>query len=104
MNIILFIDRFFRKLSNMWRKYVFAKRINCPHRDFSLVGKVHLINTNIRLGRNVTIYPDVMFWGDGPIDIGDNVNIGIGTIIYSYHGGGGIHQIKHSHCRSMLYY
>lgn len=72
----------------MWRKYVFAKRINCPHRDFSLVGKVHLINTNIRLGRNVTIYPDVMFWGDGPIEIGDNVDIGIGTIIYSYHRGG----------------
>lgn len=41
------------------------------------------INTNIRLGKNVAIYPHVMFFGNGPIEIGDNVSIGNDTIIAS---------------------
>lgn len=37
------------------------------------------------MGKNVTLYPGVYLWGND-IDIGDNVDIGIGTIIYSKNG------------------
>lgn len=36
----------------------------------------------------MTIYPNVMFFGDGPIEIGNNVAIGNNTIIYSSKDGG----------------
>lgn len=88
MNLVLFLDRVMNKVKRCYRKYIFRKRIGCSHNSFSLVGKVTLINTNIRIGKNVTIYPDVMFFGDGPIVIGDNVNIGNNTIIYSSKTGG----------------
>lgn len=39
------------------------------------------------LGKNVVIYPHIMFFGQGPVIIGDNVNIGNGTILYAYCGG-----------------
>ncbi len=52
------------------------------------MGKITLINPNILIGNNATIYPDVMFFGDGVIKIGDNVDIGNGTIIYASKSGG----------------
>lgn len=90
MNLILLFDRVVNKIRRNYKKYVFKKKIGCVHDSFSLVGDVNLINTNIVLGKNVTIYPDVMFFGDGPIIIGDNVNIGNNTIIYSSKDGGGV--------------
>jgi acetyltransferase-like isoleucine patch superfamily enzyme len=48
-----------------------------------ILGKVYINATNIKIGKNVTIYPNAYFWGDGLIEIGDNVDIGIGTIIFS---------------------
>ena len=89
MNQIVRADFFLRHLLRKYRHYIFRKRIGCTHSDFLLVGKITLINTNIKLGHNVTIYPDVMFFGDGPIEIGDNVDIGNGTILYSAKAGGG---------------
>ena len=88
MNPVLLFDRILRKIQSEYRKYIFKNRIRCDHSDFSLVGKVTLINSNIKLGHNVTIYPDVMFFGDGLIEIGDNVDIGNGTIIYASKSGG----------------
>lgn len=90
MNLILLFERFKRKINSAYRKYIFKKQIGCSHSDFSLVGGITLINKNIKLGHNVTIYPDVMFFGDGLIEIGDNVDIGNGTIIYSSKNGGGV--------------
>ena len=84
--MLLLFDRVLQKIIRTYRKAVFRKKINCPHKDFNLVGRVTLINTNIKLGKNVTIYPDVMFFGDGNIVIGDNVDIGKDTIIYSSSG------------------
>ncbi len=81
--MLVLFDRLVHKAIRIYRKAVFRKKIGCPHKRFSLVGKVTLINPNIKLGKNVIIYPDVMFFGDGPIIIGDNVAIGNGTIIYS---------------------
>lgn len=88
MNVILLFDRVKNKVRRTYRKYVFRKRIGCDHNAFSLVGNVTLINTNIQLGKDVTIYPNVMFFGDGPIVIGDHVDIGNDTIIYASENGG----------------
>ena len=88
MNLVLLFDRAVRKINRSYNKYIFKKRIRCDHSDFYLVGNVTLINSNIKLGHNVTIYPDVMFFGDGLIEIGDNVDIGNGTIIYASKSGG----------------
>lgn len=96
MNLILLFDRGIRKIQFNYRKYVFRKKIGCEHKDFSIVGKITLINRNIRLGHHVTIYPDVMLFGDGLIDIGDNVDIGNGTIIYASKSGGGVTIGKNS--------
>ena len=86
--MVLLFDRLLNKIIRSYRKCVFQKKIHCKHKCFSLVGKVYLINTNVRLGKNVTLYPDVMLWGDGPIIIGDNVTIGNGTVIYASQKGG----------------
>lgn len=83
MSLILLIERTKNRLVRRWRKKVFKESINCPHNQFNLVGNVNLINKNIKLGKNVTIYPNVMFFGDGLIEIGDNVDIGNNTIIYA---------------------
>lgn len=82
------IFRSFDAVIRYYRKCKFRHQIGCPHKNFSIVGNVTLINRNIILGNNVTLYPGVMFWGDGPIVIGDNVDIGNGTILYSSKGGG----------------
>lgn len=52
-----------------------------PH----ILGRVYINCTNLKIGKNVTLYPNVYLWGDN-IEIGDNVDIGIGTIIYSKNG------------------
>ena len=86
--MILLFDRIIRKIQREYRKTVFRKKIGCKHKDFTLVGSVNVINKNIKIGKNVTIYPDVVFWGDGDIIIGDNVDIGYGTIIFASKAGG----------------
>lgn len=86
--MVLLFDKLLNKMIRSYRKYIFRKKIHCEHKNFSLVGKVHLINNDVKIGNNVTIYPDVMLWGDGPIIIGDNVRIGNGTIIYASKCGG----------------
>lgn len=89
MRIIILIERIKNKIVREYRKAVFKDMINCDHNQFSIVGKITLINKNIRLGKNVTIYPNCMFFGDGVIEIGDNVDIGNGTVIYSSKDRGG---------------
>ncbi len=85
MNVIVLFDRIKNKLLKKYREYIFYKKTG---QKINLVKDITLINTNLKIGKNVTLYPDVMLFGDGLIEIGDNVNIGNGTIIYaSSHGG-----------------
>lgn len=90
MKILWNFDRLKEKIRRWYRKEVFKEKIACPHSDFTIVGEITLINRNITLGHNVTIYPDVMFFGDGPIIIGNNVSIGNGTVIYASNTDGGV--------------
>ena len=82
------IERLRNQIKCRYRKRLFKEKTKCTHNDFSIIGDITLINCNVKIGRNVTIYPDVMFFGDGLIDIGDNSAIGNGTIIYSSKDGG----------------
>ncbi len=62
---------------------MFLARIGSNAKNVKILGKIYVNATNVKVGSNLTIYPLVYFWGDGEIIIGDNVDIGIGTIIYS---------------------
>ena len=83
-----YVYRIIDAVARTYRKRKFRNEIRCPHKDFNLVGPITVINRRVKLGKNVTIYPGVMFWGDGPIIIGDNVSIGNQTVIYSSQMGG----------------
>lgn len=85
-SLFLFIDRVINKILRTYRNYAFYVKTGCRA---NLVGRMTLINRNVKCGKNVTLYPDVMFFGDGRIEIGDNVDIGNGTIIYASKFGGG---------------
>lgn len=65
--IIKLINRIIIKIIRSYRKQVFKAEIGCSHSNFSILGEITLINKNIKIGDNVTFYPGVMFWGDGPI-------------------------------------
>ena len=67
MNIIMLFDRVKNKIKRPYRSYIFRKTVNCPHKNFKLVGDITVINRNIQVGQNVCIYPGCMFFGDGPI-------------------------------------
>ena len=88
IKIILFVYKILYKIKILFIKISFAQYIKLKHLNFTLVGPIYFINKNVKIGTNVVIYPDVMFFGDGLIDIGDNVVIGNGTIIYSSKMGG----------------
>lgn len=88
MGIIELLYRSGNKLSNFIRKLYFKELTHNDISSLTICGKIHLINKNIKIGSNVTIYPEVQFFGDGEIIIGDNVSIGNGTILYSSQNGG----------------
>ena len=101
MKILVLFERIKNKIVREYRKKLFYYR---TEQKASLVGDIILINTNLKFGKNVTIYPDVMLWGDGIIEIGDNVDIGTGTIIYSSkNGGGGTYRRQYYNSSSNLY-
>ncbi|PWM89323.1 MAG: hypothetical protein DBY16_10450 [Coprobacter sp.] len=83
MNLFLIIDSIKSHVQRRYRKYIFLQRTRTPHKAVTLLGNVYLNASNVKIGRNVTIYPNVSFEGVGEIIIGDNVSIGFGCIIHS---------------------
>lgn len=83
-------ERAKNKIRRMYKKVVFLDTIKSKARGLYIVGDYTLINKNITIGRNVVIYPNVMFFGQGPIVIGDNVKIGNGTVLYASNVCGGV--------------
>lgn len=81
----LLFERIKNKILKKYREYIF---FCLTGQKVKLVKNITLINRNVKIGKNVTIYPDVMLFGDGLIEIGDNVEIGNGTIIYASKEGG----------------
>jgi len=89
MNILWIIDRISWKIKRWYRNKLFCSLIeSIPKGEKPLIGDVVLANRNVRMGSNVHIYPGVWFWGDGEITIGNNVDIGTGTMLYASSRGG----------------
>ena len=88
MSFIAVIDKVIQKFLAIYRKELFRAKTNCGHRQFKILGPVYVLNPNLTIGRNVIIFPGVMFFGKGPIVIGDNTKIGNNTVIYSSPMGG----------------
>lgn len=96
-------ERAKNKIKRLYRRGVFLDTIKSKQKSLYVVGDYTLINRNVTIGKNVVIYPNVMFFGQGPIVIGDHVNIGNGTILYASdtRGGGitiGDHVMIAAHC------
>lgn len=85
MKLVCYFSRLLNKVKRLYYSRAFYEKTGQRAR---LVGDVILINTNLKIGNNVTIYPYVQFFGNGLIEIGDNVSIGTGTIIYASQNGG----------------
>lgn len=80
-DIFSLLYRFLRKIFSFLQfHYVkrWVKGSNVP----IILGNVYIQTKNLKIGKNVTLYPGVYLWGNN-IEIGDNVNIGVGTIIFS---------------------
>lgn len=75
------IFRIKEKMLRYIRNKVIQKQLNLKN-SLRVLGKIYINATDVKIGKNVTIYPGVYLWGKN-IEIGDNVDIGIGTIIYS---------------------
>lgn len=87
MKPILLFDRVKNKVRRMYRERVLFARTG---QHAKLMGHVTILNENLHFGRNVTLFPDVMIFGDGEVTVGDNVAIGNGTVIYASKAGGGV--------------
>lgn len=69
----------------MYRMYITDKHVFSNMGGVNLLGKIYLFSKCIENGRDLSIWPNVYFSGDN-ISIGDNVQIGYGTIIHSSKG------------------
>lgn len=81
--MILFIDRCIQKIKSEYRKALFRKMTGNKGKNLKIRGEIYVMNKNITIGDNVAIYPGVQFFGDGLIEIGNNVSIGNGTLVYA---------------------
>ena len=65
----IFIERIYNFILRKWRKAVFKYKTGTKHNNFKLTGKVRIMSSHIdvEIGQNVTIYDDVILWGDAPI-------------------------------------
>lgn len=83
-------DRVKEKWLRYYRLCVFRAKTGQKAEGCMILGKITIINPNVKVGKNVIFYPGIMLWGDGCIEIGDNVDIGKDTIIYAKAPQGGI--------------
>lgn len=104
MKLILLFDRLNNKIKRSYRKRIFKAMIGCNHNDFSIVGDITVINKNIKLGHNVTIYPDVMLFGDGEIVIGGQRRYWKRNDYLFFERRWCNNRQRYYDCRSVLYY
>ncbi len=83
----MLIDRIWNKLERDHYRRNFMSQARCADVP-AIHGRVTVNASDVEIGRNLSVYPGAYFWGDGPIAIGDNVDIGKDTILYAHKGGG----------------
>lgn len=96
-------DRILMKFKRWYWKNVLSFQVGQKLENCRVYGRVTVLNNNIKIGKNVTFYPNVMLFGNGEIQIGNNVALGNNTIIYS-HNRGGIYRQRYNDCSRQLYY
>ena len=79
------INNFFKIIDKIKRKYYSIKfnKYTKNTNKIMCLGSINIINKNIKIGKNVVLYPNVSFEGEGVIEIGNNVKIGTNTILYA---------------------
>lgn len=82
------ISRVILKIQRLLYKRQLEQYIGKSSKSLKVTGKVFFENGSLSIGKNVIIYPGVMFSGNGHVSIGDNVKIGKDTIIYANKNGG----------------
>ena len=80
--LIDLFNRFIDKWLRFYRAKSFEAYTGKKSENLSILGKIYVRNKNVRLGKNVTLYPGVMFQGEGDIYIGDNTFLGNNTIYW----------------------
>ena len=83
----MIIDRIWKKLERDHSRRLFISSVRCKG-AVSIHGHVEVNATDVAAGCGLSVYPGAYFWGDGPIRIGNNVDIGKDTILYAHKGGG----------------
>lgn len=76
-----------KKLIHLLRRINFCRKTrnkNVP----KILGPIIIENPNVVIGKSVTLFRNVKFWGNGKIEIGANVKIGDNTMIYASKEGG----------------
>lgn len=79
------IRRLVTKVTNWYRYTSFVSGLKAYEDGITVKGPVYLWNDNVSIGTGTNVYQGVTFWGEGTIDIGRNVEVGINTVIYSNH-------------------
>ena len=70
MGIALLFQKIIDKCRYNHRRRVFGQKTKNNVKTLRILGHLTLINSHIKNGTNVTIYPNVTFFGDGLIEIG----------------------------------
>ena len=80
--ILNYCYRIYNKIADIIRNKSIKRYITPDSTPPNVLGKIYIQVKKLKTGKNVTFYPGVYLWGND-IEIGDNVEIGIGTIIYA---------------------
>lgn len=83
------LTNLFKLIDKVKRKYysIKFKKYTKNSNNIQCLGNVNIINKNIKVGKNVILYPNVSFEGNGNIELGNNVKIGTNTILHANDGG-----------------
>lgn len=81
------IDKIWNRLERRRSLRNFVSAVRCD--DMPMIHGLVTVNaTDVSAGKGLSVYPGAYFWGDGPMRIGNNVDIGKDTILYARKGGG----------------
>ena len=87
-----FLYKCYKKIKTyLERNYILSqiKFENEECRKSCIIGdNVKIYNPNVRFGKKVQLYSNVVIWGDGDVYIDDNSKIGFNVIIYASKGAG----------------
>lgn len=81
--IMKVLRRIINPLTAWYRHTAFISGLEAFEEPIHVVGPVYLWNGHVSIGSGSRVYPNVTLWGSGKIEIGKNVEIGIGTVIYA---------------------